>query len=95
MKINGRNMLDAYKQKHVDVRAQIDAWVAEAMNSNWNNPMEIKAKYSTASIIGDKNVIFNLKGNKYRLWVQVNYRFKIVLIKKIGNHEEYMEWKIN
>lgn len=92
MKIIGRSMLDNFKQQHVDIRSQIDAWVAEANDACWKTPSDIKQRYASASVIADNHVIFNLKGNKYRLLVQVNYKNQIVLIKKIGTHNEYIKW---
>ena len=54
-----------------------------------SNPQEVKEKYRSASIIGGNKVVFNIKGNKYRLVTRINYRMKIVYIKFIGTHKEY------
>lgn len=94
MTILGKTIIDEYKKDHADVRPHIDSWEAEVKEAQWNMPVDIKEKYKSASILGSYNVIFNLKGNKYRMWVKVNYKNKIVLIKKIGTHREYMKWKI-
>lgn len=85
-------MLENFKEKHTEVNSQIDAWYAEVRSANWGKPLDIKQRYSTASILPNDQVVFNLKGNKYRLLVQVNYKNKIVLIKKIGTHKEYLKW---
>lgn len=92
MKIIGKDLLTSFKQKHADVRSSIDSWLAEAEISIWEKPADIKQRYGSASILADNNVIFNLKGNKYRLKVKVSYRSKIILIKNIGTHTEYMKW---
>ncbi|MEA3463609.1 MAG: type II toxin-antitoxin system HigB family toxin [Patescibacteria group bacterium] len=95
MKIVNRKVLDDFKQKHVEVRSQVDAWEAETNAAGWNMPSDIKKRYAAASFLADNHVVFNLKGNRYRLLVQVSFKNKIVFIKKIGSHNEYMKWEIN
>ncbi len=94
MNIINRKVLVDFKQKHVDVSSQIDSWEAEADASEWDTPQDIKDRHATASFV-NKQVVFNLKGNKYRLLVQVDYEHKIIFIKKAGTHDEYKKWKIN
>ena len=92
MKILGRNILSAFKTAHQDASSQIDAWEAEVNAMNWEKPYDIKARYVSASFLANNHVVFNIKGNKYRLLIQVTYKSKIVLVKKAGTHEEYMKW---
>ena len=94
MKIIGRETLHEFKNKHSDSSSQIDSWEAEVGNAEWCSSYDIKRRYASASFLKDNHVIFNLKGNRYRLLVKVSYKSKIVLVKKIGTHEEYMDWKI-
>ncbi|TKG91630.1 type II toxin-antitoxin system HigB family toxin [Puteibacter caeruleilacunae] len=61
----------------------------EVKYSDWNNANELKAEYRNASIIGDKRVVFNIKGNDFRLIVDIEYRMKIVFIVWFGTHVEY------
>ena len=83
-----KTLVDFYS-KHKETKSQLDVWYYEAKNSNWNNPLEIKEKYGTASIIGGNKVVFNIKGNNYRLVTKINYQMKTVYIKFIGTHKEY------
>ena len=92
MKIVGIKILHEFKEKHADIRSQIDAWVAEADEAIWHNPFDIKRRYASASFLADNQVVFNLKGNSYRLLVKVNYNNQIILIKKVGTHDEYLKW---
>jgi len=62
----------------------IKAWVFEVRYSTWNNANELKSKYRNASVISSKRVVFNIKGNDYRLIVDIEYKLKIVFIEKIG-----------
>jgi mRNA interferase HigB len=93
MKVVGLPILDAFSRKHTDVRSQIEAWVAEVDKAEWKTPLDIKARYSSASFLADNRVIFNLKGNNYRLRVAVAYKNQIVVVEAIGTHAEYSKWE--
>ncbi|KKK82278.1 hypothetical protein LCGC14_2805000 [marine sediment metagenome] len=93
MRVVGKKTLDDFKRRHADVRSHVDAWTCEAEEAEWESPHDIKARYVTASFLTDNRVVFNLKGNSYRLDVKVNYLKKVVLIKRIGTHAEYNNWK--
>lgn len=65
------------------------AWVQETEKSVWKNVAQLKSKYRNASIINSKRVVFNIKGNDYRLVVDIEYRLKIVFVVWIGSHSQY------
>ena len=67
----------------------IKAWVYEVRNSAWNNSAELKLKYRNASIVTSKRVVFNIKGNEFRLIVDIEYKLKIVFVVWFGTHSEY------
>jgi len=94
MDIIGKEILDAFKQRHSDARSHIDAWEAEVKEIEWKRPHDIKAHFPQASLIGNKQVIFNIYGNNYRLWVKVSYNNGIVFVKNVGTHKEYEKWSI-
>ena len=75
--------------KHKDSEQPLKAWYAEAKNADWKNPADIIKHYRTASILKNKRVVFNIKGNDYRLVTAINYDFKIIYIRFIGTHKEY------
>jgi mRNA interferase HigB len=75
--------------KYKQVEEPLKAWIYEVKYSTWNNANELKVKYRNASIISSKRVVFNIKGNDYRLIVDVEYKLKIVFIVWFGTHEEY------
>ena len=77
--------LSKYKQAEESLKS----WVYEVKFSIWNNANELKLKYTNASIIGSKRVVFNIKGNDYRLIVDIEYKLKIVFIVWFGTHKEY------
>lgn len=92
MKLIGILQLEDFKRKHSDVCSHIDSWVAEAKEADWQTTHDVKRRYPKASIIKDNQVIFDLRGNRYRLKVQIDYKNKIILIKNVGTHQEYMKW---
>ena len=93
MTLLGKKQLQEFKEKHTDARPQVESWEAEVEEEQWSTPQDLKARYPKASIIGNQKVVFNICGNRYRLWVQVNYKSKIVLV--IGTHKEYDKWNID
>jgi mRNA interferase HigB len=93
MKVVGRKELEKFARKHADVRAQIDSWRCEVEEAEWQTPSDIKQRYSHASFLANKTVIFSLGGNKYRLDTKVSFKNQVVLVVRIGTHEEYSTWK--
>ena len=80
-----------YVRRYAAARKALDAWAATVERSSWGSPQELKDTLRTASVIGrgSDRVVFNIKGNSYRLVVRVNYRARIVLIRFVGTHAEY------
>lgn len=77
------------KPRYKSAQKALQAWIYEVKYSNWNNSAELKLKYKNASIIGLKRVVFNIKGNEYRLIVDIEYKMKVVFIVWFGTHKEY------
>ncbi len=94
MNLLGKKQLHDFKAKHADARSHIDAWAAEVEEAQWATPQHVKDRYSKARFLSNQQVVFKICGNKYRLLVQVNYKNKIVLVKKIGTHKEYDTWNL-
>jgi mRNA interferase HigB len=93
MKVVGRKELERFARKHADVRGQIDAWLAEVEDAEWESTMDLKRRYAHASFLSNNRVIFNLKGNDYRLDTKVSFKNRIVVVVRIGTHAEYTNWK--
>ena len=92
MNVVGKEILEEFKRQHADARAQVDSWIAETEEALWETPNDIKQRYAAASFLPGNRVVFNIKGNSYRLDVKVAYKTKIVLVKRIGTHAEYDNW---
>ena len=89
MKVVGLKVLDKFKKKHGDCRRQIDEWINDVTKSNWKSFNDIKKVYPHASILNNNTIIFNIKGNSYRLVTVVVIVAGRVFIKWVGTHEEY------
>ena len=89
MRIISKKPLREFWEEHADAKASLQAWYEDAQRSEWRTPSDIKRSYRNASIIGDNRVIFNIKGNDYRLVVKVHYDRGIVYVRFIGTHREY------
>lgn len=72
-----------------DVEPSLRAWYAEAKKASWKGPDDIKEDYRSASVVGNNRVVFNIKGNKYRLVVAVRYEFGLVFVRFVGTHGQY------
>ena len=89
MRIIAKGTLRDFWLKHTDSEQALKAWYQEAGNSAWSHPNDIKAEYPSASILADNRIVFNIKGNWYRLIVKINYSYQMVWIRFIGTHAEY------
>lgn len=91
MHIVSRAMLVAFytQPKFSDSRAALEAWFDVVAKAQWRSPSDVKAAFGNASIIGNNRVVFNIKGNDYRLIVAIAYKMQWVYVKFIGTHKQY------
>ena len=89
MRIITRSTLRAFWERHADVEVALIAWCQDAAQAKWKTPEDVKNVYASASIIANNRVVFNIKGNQYRLVVAINYTFGIIYIRFIGSHQDY------
>ena len=82
-------MLRDFWTKHADCEQQLKSWYRESRNGEWKNSNEIKREYPSASILVGNRVVFNVKGNNYRLIVKINFYYQMMWIRFIGTHKEY------
>ena len=89
MRIIARRVLREFWEQHPDARQALQAWYADAKSATWKSPADIKKIYRNASLIANNRVVFNIKGNRYRLVVAIQYEYGIVYIRFVGTHQEY------
>jgi mRNA interferase HigB len=88
MRIIARSTLRTFWEAHADTEDALRAWYQDAAQADWKTPEDVKNVYANASFIANNRVVFNIKGNRYRLIVAVNYRSGIVYIRFIGSHQD-------
>ena len=88
-RIIAKKTLREYWDKHSECEQYLKTWHETAKSSNWKNPNDIKQTYANASILKDNRVVFNIKGNSFRLIVKFNYLRQWAFIRFIGTHTEY------
>lgn len=77
------------KAEYRDAEQALRAWLEEAQAANWQQPADFKAHFRSASVLKNRRVVFNIKGNDYRLVVAVAYRFQAIYVKFAGTHAPY------
>jgi mRNA interferase HigB len=89
MRIIAKKTIREFWEAYPDSEQSLKSWYQEVSRVKWKNPHQVKQHFSTASIIGDKRVVFNICGNKYRLIVEIDYTKSWVFVRFIGTHKTY------
>ena len=89
MRIIAKSVLHEFWTKHPDAEEALQAWYDETERSVWRSPRQIKQLYGSASILPNNRVVFNIRGNHYRLVVHIHYNTQIVYIRFVGTHVAY------
>lgn len=77
------------RSEYSDSEIALRAWYHDTKAAEWKNSNELKQQYKNASIIGDGSIVFNIKGNDYRLVIAIDYEFQVIFIRFIGTHQQY------
>ena len=89
MRIVAKKTLREFWERHPTAKGSLLAWFREVKQEDWDTPAKVKARYRSASIVGGNRVVFNIKGNDYRLVAKINYRYRTVYVRFVGTHAEY------
>ncbi|MEA3360197.1 MAG: type II toxin-antitoxin system HigB family toxin [Thermodesulfobacteriota bacterium] len=89
MRIISKKILREFWKVHSGAEQPLKAWHAKVKLADWKTPSDVKSDYRNASFIANNRVIFNIKGNTYRLVAAVNYDFGTIYIRFVGSHNEY------
>jgi mRNA interferase HigB len=88
-RIFAKSSLRKYWENHPDAEQYLKTWFDTAMSSDWKTPNDVKQTYANASILKVGRIVFNIKGNSYRLIVKFNFEKQWAFIRFIGTHAEY------
>lgn len=89
MRVVAKRTLRDFWEKHSDCEEQLKAWFRETEKSGWTTINDLKKDHPSASILRDSRIVYNIKGNTYRLIVKFNFEYKICWIRFIGTHAQY------
>ena len=89
MRIIAKSPLRDFWEQHPDAKQPLTARFREVQQADWDMPAKVKARYANASIVAGNRVVFNIKGNHYRLVVKINYPYRMVYVRFVGTHAEY------
>ena len=89
MRVIAKKILRDFWETHPDTLQQLKAWYQETSKAEWARPKQIKLEYPSTSFLTDNRIVFNIKGNHYRLIVRINYDYQMIWIRFIGTHAEY------
>jgi mRNA interferase HigB len=95
MIVVGTDVVEAYFEDHIghkgikSARSQYDAWLSIVSRAEWRNPEDLKASHPRASILKGGRVVFNIKGNDFRLVAAVNYEAQVLVVRFFGTHADY------
>ena len=89
VRVISKATLSHFWARHPDARLPLQTWHADTLRALWKSPQDIRLRYASASFVGNNRVVFNIKGNDYRLVVAVAYRYAAVYLKFVGTHAEY------
>jgi len=88
-RVFSRGTLRQFWEKYPETEQHLKTWYETAMNADWKNPNDVKNTYANASILKNQRVVFNIKGNSYRLIAKFNFEKQWIFVKFIGTHLEY------
>lgn len=89
MRIIARRILREFWERYPDTEQTLRAWYHDAKQAEWKSPADIRRTYANASIVANNRVVFNIRGNNYRLICAINYEYEVVYIRFVGTHPEY------
>lgn len=89
MRIIAKSPLREFWDKYPASMTPLQVWYKDTVQATWQTPNDVKAQYGNASVVGNNRVVFNIKGNDFRLVVAINYSAGIVYIRFVGTHKQY------
>lgn len=88
-RIFAKGALRDFWENRSDAEQYLKTWYDTAINADWKSPSDIKKSYANASVLKSGRIVFNIRGNNYRLVTKINFEKQWIFIRFIGTHEEY------
>ena len=91
MKVLGRRLLFEFCESHAECRKWIANWLEDASGSQWRTSYDISKRYPAVKLSASNIIIFSVRGNDYRMEIQVAYNASVITVKWVGTHDQYIE----
>ncbi len=88
-RIFAKSTLREFWEKHPDSELYLKTWYDTAMSADWKTPNDVKKSYASASILKDSRIVFNIRGNSYRMVIKFNFEHELAFVRFIGTHSDY------
>jgi mRNA interferase HigB len=89
MRVIAKKAIVEFYSKHSDARTALEEWYEKTQSTDWESFLDVKQTFNSADYVGSERIVFNIKGNQYRLVALVLYKIKRVYIRFVGTHQEY------
>jgi mRNA interferase HigB len=89
VRIVARRTLQEFWNTHADAEQPLRAWYHDVRKAHWSSPADVRRVHANASIVGENRIVFNIGGDKYRLVVAVDYRYRMCYVRFIGTHKAH------
>jgi mRNA interferase HigB len=89
MRVIAKSTLKAFWEKHADAEIPLKTWYKIVEKADWKDNQDVKKLFGDVSVIGNNRLVFNIKGNRYRIVVYVVFKFRKIFIRFIGTHQQY------
>lgn len=89
MRIIAKSTLEKYSEEYAEAKDALRLWHDDTKRATWGSPNDVKSYSASASVVGENRIVFNIKGNKFRLIVKIEYERKQIYICWFGSHAEY------
>lgn len=93
MRVIAKKALVLFYTEHTDAKIALEEWNEKTEEAEWGNFAQVKQTFRTADLVGNNRIVFNIRGNQYRLVALVLFKVKMVYIRFIGTHEDYTRIK--
>jgi mRNA interferase HigB len=89
VRVIARKALRDFWERHPEAESALRAWYHDVDRAGWTGPDDVRRQYATASFVANNRVVFNVRGNRYRIVVAINYAYGVVYVRFVGTHAEY------
>lgn len=93
MNVLARRTLLGYAEVYPEAAEALDAWFNLVRKTDFSSFAEVQAVFAAASWVGPEYIVFNIKGNHFRLITTVDFAFKMIRVKEFMRHSDYDKWK--